>query len=335
MLSGNSTIIYLNNLRTSGSLYEPLDKFILEKFILEKIVNRMLSIIKLFVCLSVVVIVSDAARILAVVPTPSISHQVVFRPLTQELVRRGHDVTIITTDPVFPKGQAPENLTEIDLHDFSYKLWREIVFSSEVTSGSTNDATQQIKMFYGVMSKIFEKQMQHPEVKKIISNETQYDLLILEAWVQPAMLFTHVHKDIPVILVSSLGGFGGIYDVVGIPSRPPLLYPSALRKKLTDLTLSNRLAELYDHYVYENMFSNEDDAANRLIKKILGPETPDLKELNNNVDMLFLNIHPLWEMNRPVPPSVVYMGGIHQKAEKELPKVSVLWAFVDITKVRF
>nr|XP_049705877.1 UDP-glycosyltransferase UGT5 isoform X4 [Helicoverpa armigera] len=56
-----------------------------------------------------------------------------------------------------------------------------------------------------------------------------------------------------------------------------------------------------------------------MIRKNFGEDTPALSELNNNVDMLFINIHPVFEGIRPVPPSVVYMGGLHQKPEKELP----------------
>ncbi|KAJ8708784.1 hypothetical protein PYW08_010166 [Mythimna loreyi] len=51
---------------------------------------------------------SDAARILAVYPVPSISHQVTFRPITMELVKRGHEVVVITADPMFKKGEAPK-----------------------------------------------------------------------------------------------------------------------------------------------------------------------------------------------------------------------------------
>ncbi|XP_047112256.1 UDP-glycosyltransferase UGT5-like [Schistocerca piceifrons] len=40
------------------------------------------------------------ARILAVVPTPSISHQLPLRTVLLELARRGHQVTFITTHPI-------------------------------------------------------------------------------------------------------------------------------------------------------------------------------------------------------------------------------------------
>lgn len=281
--------------------------------------NKMLVIFSIICSL---IVTAQSARILAVVPTPSISHQVVFRPLVQELAKRGHQVTIITTDPVFPKGQAPENLTEIDLHDLSYTTWREAVLKGDVTSGSQNDVVTQMKTFLPLMTSVYEEQMKVPEVKDIITNKTQYDLLLLEAWVRPAMMFTHLNKNAAVVLVSSFGGISGNYDTVGAPARPPLLYPTLLRQRLVNLTLSEKLGELYNHYLFESLFTAEDAAVDKLIKKIIGHDTPSLRELDSRVDMMFLNFHPIWDMNRPVPPSVLYMGGMHQKPAKDLPKVT-------------
>lgn len=62
----------------------------------------MFSSLKIFSILCVIGS-NESARILAVYPTPSISHQVVFRPLMQELAKRGHDVVVITADPAFQK----------------------------------------------------------------------------------------------------------------------------------------------------------------------------------------------------------------------------------------
>ncbi|XP_052744252.1 UDP-glucuronosyltransferase 2B15 isoform X2 [Bicyclus anynana] len=95
---------------------------------------------------------TSGARILGVFPTPSISHQVVFRPLVQELVKRGHEVTVITTDPAFKPGQAPTNLTEIDVHDLSYKIW--INALEEMKTGiEDDDVYSQIQVVIISMSK--------------------------------------------------------------------------------------------------------------------------------------------------------------------------------------
>ncbi|XP_028167287.1 UDP-glucuronosyltransferase 2B4-like [Ostrinia furnacalis] len=46
--------------------------------------------------------------------------------------------------------------------------------------------------------------------------------------------------------------------------------------------------------------------------------------------MMFLNVHPMWDSNRPVPPNVVHLGGMHQKPAKDLPKH--LQTFLDSSK---
>ncbi|CAK1547649.1 unnamed protein product [Leptosia nina] len=76
----------------------------------------------------------DAARILAVYPIPSVSHNLVFRRVTQ-LINRGHLVTVITTDPAFPKDRSPVNLTEIDVHHTSYSKFKKLF---KVTENKTN-----------------------------------------------------------------------------------------------------------------------------------------------------------------------------------------------------
>lgn len=83
----------------------------------------------------------------------------------------------------------------------------------------------------------------------------------------------------------------------------------------------DKISELYRQYLFESIFFEAEKFENQAVKKIFGPETPVLKDLDNNIDLALLNVHPLWEMNRPVPPGIVYLGGLHQKPQEELPKV--------------
>ena len=76
----------------------------------------------LIVLFSLLLIVqnSDGANILAIFPTASISHQVVFRAYTNGLAAKGHSLTIVTTDPIETNNP---NITQIDFH-FTYELFR-------------------------------------------------------------------------------------------------------------------------------------------------------------------------------------------------------------------
>ncbi|KAJ8733173.1 hypothetical protein PYW08_001471 [Mythimna loreyi] len=260
----------------------------------------------------------EAARILAYFPNPAISHQVAFRPLTEALASRGHEVTVITTDPAFPKGGTPPNLTEIDVHDLSYEIWRTEVVKKK--RGAQGDSIAPMTTIIQAMLKVFDKQLETEEVRTLITNKSkQFDLLLVEAFFVPALAFSHIFKA-PVIQVSSFGGVYPNYESVGAPTHP-LLYPINTRRKLNNLTIWEKVGELYYTYRLNKMLQDSwDTTGNSIVKKHFGPDTPPISELMNNIDMLFLNIHPMFETIRPVPPSVIYTGGLHQKPTKELPK---------------
>ncbi|KPJ19198.1 Ecdysteroid UDP-glucosyltransferase [Papilio machaon] len=269
--------------------------------------------------LSYTIVSVNTANILAYFPCPSISHQIVFRPITLELIKRGHTVTVLTADPIFPKGKTPANLTEIDLHDVSYNLLRRN--QQTVSVGKTSDIIQQLNVIIEMTSSMIEEQMNIAEVKELINNKTKkFDLILVEALYMVALGLTHVFKA-PTVLVSSFGPFLGNYEVVGAPTNPPLLYGNSFSLKLNNMTVWEKLNELYTQIRIRYINNNFEDKQNNALKRIFGPDVPTVNELKNEVDMLFLNINPIWEGNYPVPPAVVHMGGLHQKPPKELPKI--------------
>ncbi|KAL0860381.1 hypothetical protein ABMA27_009780 [Loxostege sticticalis] len=257
---------------------------------------------------------SDAAKILAYFPTPSFSHQIVFRPLTEELARRGHEVTVVTTDPEFTKTTAPANLTEIDVHDLSYSVWREHFLKT--STGNKNDLYNQLKVIFEIMNEIIEKQLLCDEVKKVIDTKNKYDLVIIEAYPRQPLVLSHLFK-VPMILFSSFGSSFINYQTMGAPTHE-LLYPLNIRQRLYNLTMWEKVTDLYSVYRLKNFYERFEDNENAMLRRVFG-DVPSLDELKNNVDLLFLNIHPIWEGIRPVPPNVVHIRGIHEKPQKQLP----------------
>ncbi|XP_013186763.2 UDP-glycosyltransferase UGT5 [Amyelois transitella] len=260
----------------------------------------------------------EAARIFGVFPTPSISHQVTFRPLIQELVKKGHEVVVLTTDPAFTEEERPKNLTEIDVHDVSYHVWVEN-FKSNMDTSKKSSLKNQIRLIYEMMTQVFEMQMNLDVMQEIIKKKIKpFDLILVEAYMLPALGFSHVFK-VPVIQMSS---FLPVYsDIRNIGAHDhPLLYPALGRQKLDNLSLLDKVKELYNHYSMDSDTRKAETFFDESVKRIFGPDVPDLSELYNNIDMLFLNTFPIWDSNRPVPPSVQYLGGIHMKPVKELPE---------------
>ncbi|KPJ20476.1 Ecdysteroid UDP-glucosyltransferase [Papilio machaon] len=167
---------------------------------------------------------------------------------------------------------------------------------------------------------MIEVQMNITEVKELISNKTEkFDLILVEAFYTMALGITHVFKA-PTVLLSSFGSFLGNYEIVGAPTNPPLLYRNIFSLKLYNMTIWEKLNELYTQIRIRYTSIASDEEENKALKRIFGPDTPTLNELKTKVEMLFLNINPIWEGNYPVPPAVVHMGGLHQTPPKELPR---------------
>lgn len=249
---------------------------------------------------------SEAARILAVFPAPFISHQLTFRPLTEELARLGHEVTIITPDPAYSVENKPANLTEIDVHDISYSLKHK--FSLAVTF-KNNDVYDQVYTYYKILSEVFEKQITTESVRKVLNDTKGFDLILVEGCVRPALVFSHIFKA-PMILVSSLAGQTVYFSSTGI-SLHPTLYPGIFQQKLHKMTLLEKVHEIFKQYLFNYEVDRQESDDNALLRRNFGDDVPQLSELKKRVSMLFMNVHHLWDNNRPVPPNVVYLGGLH------------------------
>jgi glucuronosyltransferase len=284
----------------------------------------MSRLLRVFLCSMFFINKVNGARILSVYPIPSISHQVVFRALTLELVKRGHELVVITPDPMYRKGKSPPNLTEIDVHNISYELWYKGFIESRLTKGKKDDFLKQMKTMAKVVIEVFEKQILNDEVQQILKNKTRkFDLLLCEASVLPALAFSYL-LNIPVIQVSSLGTTPDMLKALGAPVHV-FLYPSLLQQRIFNHTNWEYVIELYKYNrEIETLITDYGTSTNKFLKRTFGSNVPDVNELKKEVTMLFTNVHPFWELNRPVPIQVVYLGGLHQQPERSLPKVIVI-----------
>ncbi|XP_045455021.1 UDP-glucosyltransferase 2-like [Melitaea cinxia] len=274
----------------------------------------MLKMLKLIFSLSFFIVGIKSAKILGIFPAPSISHQVVFRPVMQELAKRGHEVTVITADPAFLKDHTPQNLTEIDIHDISYAYWNKIL--GEL--GHEKDTLVMMNDFTKVITELFKIQLQTPAIQNFLQDKKKIDLIFLESWARPFFIFSHL-CNAPVIEFSSYGTYSSNLDKIGANTHP-VLYPDIFHRKVNNLTIWEKINVIYLHYSTNRIFANNVLVENEMLREVFGPNTPSIDDIRQNVQMLFLNVHPIWDFNRPVPPNVVYLGGLHQKPQRDLPQ---------------
>lgn len=267
-------------------------------------------------CIAWLLLASSAqsARILMAVPMPSVSHQLALRPLAQQLARRGHQLVLLTTDPAPPHP----NITQIDLHD-SYDLWRRRYV--QTVSGRVTDLYTQVDKAMDLMVHIFEEQMRFPEVAKLLDDPDQrFDLVLAEAWMRPTVALGY-HFRAPVIQISSTGVTNEIYEATGSPGYS-YLYPDFLRTRLYDLTLWEEAQELYNRFRLHRLLESYETKEDAMLRRVFGAGLPPLRALQRGVELLLVNVDPLWDGLRPAPPGVVHLGGLHLAPPRALPPVS-------------
>lgn len=276
----------------------------------------------LLICLFTVP-VTFSANILGFYPVPSISHQVVFRPVMLELAKRGHQVTVVTTDPILKNGKAIENYTEIDVHDISYSMWTETIL--KIVNGKTTN-TEVIAVMIELIVDILDKQINTKEVQNLIKGNTKFDLIFVDACMRSNLILGHVFKA-PLIQFSSFGPAYPNHKVHG-GTTSPLLLGEVLRYRLVNFTAWEKIQNMYLELIHRQTILALAEKENAMFKKNFGNNAPTVDELENVPDMLFLNINQIFGGNLPVPPGIIHLGGLHIKPLKPLPEVSGCFIFI-------
>ncbi|XP_052754815.1 UDP-glycosyltransferase UGT5-like [Galleria mellonella] len=271
----------------------------------------------LVICAVLDLSVVRSARILAVFPSLFYSHHLFYRNYIDAFLDEGHEIVLVTPCSMYSKGEIPRNLTLIDVRNVSLNLWTE--GSTKIIAESKNDV-QMSRKILELIVQIIEKQLQTDEIKNLIGDKNKtFDLLLTEAFIKTTLIISHYFK-IPVLEISSLGQLYGDFENIGAPVQP-LLYPRPQRKRIYNLTIIEEISELYKDFQLSNIYRETlAGNSNEVLKNTPFGSTPSIDILQNNVHMLFLNSHPVWETNRPVPLSVLYAFGVHQKPYSKLPQ---------------
>lgn len=127
--------------------------------------------------LSILPSLAYGSKILGVFSVPSISHQKPFYNLAKELSLRGHEVTIITTNPLRDKSLT--NLTEIDTSFLYELLQRKGGFEQIVAANNT--LWQQMNKLRDYFDFAAEGLLKNREVHNLLNSDKSFDVVIVES----------------------------------------------------------------------------------------------------------------------------------------------------------
>lgn len=265
--------------------------------------------------LSLLIGASYSVRILGVFMTPSYSHQVVFQPIWKELSLRGHNVTILTPNPL--KDPSLTNLTEIDL-SFSYETWNN--YSIETLGTEEHSSFLEIKKLSEAYLATAEAQLSHPAVSNLIKNgkENQFDLLLVE-FVWPNM---YAFKDIfkcPMVGISSLGLTGTANEAIGNPSNPAL-DPEFTLPFSTNLSFKERfISAIFKVFFKVGAVLSLRPKMEVISRKYFG-NIRRLEDIAKDVSLVIVNSNLALHNVKPQVPAFIDISGIHIKKPQPLPK---------------
>lgn len=258
-----------------------------------------------------IAISANGARILGVIPSPAYSHQHAFHPIWRELSLRGHNVTIVTTDPV----DAPEltNLTQIDVR-FAYKYMQHF-YDMMQHLNILNTAS----FLQKTLNSISEAEMTHSEVQQLKTGE-QFDLVITESSFPEFLAFGEIYN-CPTILISSMELQSIIHVASGNPAHP-VLNPEFVLPFYGKLSFKERIiSTAYQIVVNYFRVNKAFPQKHKMIENHFGKPMPPIMDLLKKVDLVFVSVNPVLHDVRALGPATITFDGAHLRPIRPLPKV--------------
>ncbi|XP_011059492.1 PREDICTED: LOW QUALITY PROTEIN: UDP-glucuronosyltransferase 2B19-like [Acromyrmex echinatior] len=252
----------------------------------------------------------ETARILAIIAIPSYSHHIPFRPLWTTLSRRGHEVVVLTTDPI--NDSSLTNLTEINFKSH-YNLISKLNFIKNMRTHTWLSTVSE--QLWPLSNEITENIYKHPEVRKMYEqdSDTKFDVVIVETIKSPGLYALAYRFNAPLIGISTLGLCSGNYYLLGAPVLPS--HPSTWEMEdTTDFNLSlwqrieNFIRLWYHIYCTLNYFYSEQQT---IAEKYLGKNIPHISDMERNISFVFQNQQEILSFVRPQTSNVLPFGNFH------------------------
>lgn len=267
---------------------------------------------------------ASSARILALVPLPSFSHQNAYRPLWKELSLRGHQVVLLTTDPM--RNASLTNLTEVDWHGV-YSI-----FADDHLVSDAFNLYESFKLFtyldhiVSISISIMDYELQHPDVQKLLANKNESFDLVIGEFLIPEVIAFAFHFKCPFIGVDSMDAYYIPHTTMGNPTHP-VLYPYSDVGFTEDLSFFGRMrSSVLNFFTRYYLMHYLSPVGSERVEKNFHLGSITQKQFCDKVCLLFINANPIFCNTRPLVPGTINLGeGIHLQEPKELPKVCLTW----------
>ncbi|XP_039956993.1 UDP-glucosyltransferase 2-like [Bactrocera tryoni] len=259
-------------------------------------------------------------KILGLFPHPGISHFHFFHPVMRGLAEKGHDVTVLSH---FPDKNPPPGYKDLSLTG-------DLLDSVDVQYFEAQHFYNRFMEFY--MLNHFGKNdcnatLHSEALAQVLRERQHYDVVIIERFNSDCMAAVAHQLNAPFIGMVSSAMLPWHYERVGVPMVTSVM-PTLFLGESEDMTFGARLANWFTHHAMRFLYDNfNTPAIDGMVREKFGPNTPSVGELAKKTSMLFVNQHFSLSGVKPLPPSVLDLGGMH--IQKSKPLDAELQKFID------
>lgn len=258
----------------------------------------------------------QCAKILGLFQVPSVSHQVVFQPIWKELSLRGHNVTIITTNPL--NDPSLVNLTEIDVGPPLYERMDSLadLVASKPSHWLLNS------VFFLRVDKYADSVFSNPQVAALFNDPSQQFDLVLAEYSMPLGGMLAAKYKCPLVGVTSTLVANDVLGPIGIPTHP-ILYPDSVAPYGEHFT-DRVMAVVHSVFTLALHTFAVIPKFDRTMRQHFGEDLPYYGDVQKNVSLLLLTTNPVIHGARPYGPNVVRLAKLHIRPSKPLPAVTTM-----------
>lgn len=253
---------------------------------------------------------AESAKILGLFPYPGKSHYVMFEVLMKGLADRGHEVFVYSH---FPQKKPIPHFTDVSLVGSIPSVVNAIPLDDFNVFGTLAHLRQ---LSMGVCERV----LAHDSIQRLINTTESFDLIFTEVFNSDCFLpFVHKFK-VPNIALCSHILMPWTTDRLAIPDNPAYI-PNHFLPFSDHMTFKQRLVNTlalvlqklgYEYFVQKPTYD--------VVSKYFGSNVPPLDEIAKNTSLLLINTSPVLNQARPLPPTVIEVGGIHIRPPSKLPQ---------------
>ncbi|CAH2090412.1 unnamed protein product [Euphydryas editha] len=249
-------------------------------------------------------------NILGVFPYQGKSHFFAFKPYIEELVARGHNVTVIS---VFPREKPMKNYHDISLGD------KVKILKDEFQLQRSYYSIFKISLF--LVSTGIENcrtMLADKNVQNLVKSSAKFDVTLVENFNSDCGLGLAYKIGAPVVGLSSCVLMPWYYNRFGIPYNPSYV-PFLLLEGGTKPSLYQRVERTVFDFYFKNLYKWYSQRIDQNTLAQYFDDIPPLEELGRNIK--FLLIYTNFVLNGPslTTSNVIEVGGYHITKPKPLP----------------